>query len=160
MSLSGVLAPHPVGFTNPEVMRAWAALPAANAWDADPTVVPCAGAWWMRFFITYERTGDSGSLDYYYQITPFATDALATNEVWFNGTLYAAGDLIPCQWAHSHAQREYVSYCAATANAETFISPPIHLAGCIERVRIFCRQTPGVGAPGNAEVIGYFYVAG
>lgn len=156
------LYPHPVGFQNPEVMRVWAALPAANAWDATPLVVPCAGAWWVRLYFTYQRPGElPGSLDYYYDQSPFSADALAPNEVWFHQTIYAAGDVTPCVLANSSVQQEIVTYCPTSQNTETFISPPIHLAGCIERLRVFCRQQPGSGvAPGNAEVIGLFYVGG
>ena len=155
--------PYPSGVANPVELRAWAALPAANAWDAAPEEIPCPTFWWVRLYFTYQRAdgAQGGTLDYYYDLSPYSADALANNEAWFHGTIYSAGDLTPCTMVQSAVQQEYISFCPVTADAETFISPPIHLAGCIERVRVFCRQAPGTGlAPGNAEVMGLFYVEG
>ena len=154
--------PYPSGVSNPATLRTWAALPAANAWDANPLMIPCPTFWWLRLYVTYQRAeGMGGSLDYYYDLSPFSADALAPNEAWFHGTMYAAGDVTPCVLTQSSVQQEYITYCPTGEDAETFISPPIHLAGCVERIRVFCRQHPGSGlTPGNAEIIGLFYVEG
>jgi hypothetical protein len=151
--------PHPSGVSNPVTLRAWAALPAANAWDAAPLAIPCPTFWWARLYFTYQRSVNAvlGTMDYYYALSPFSADALAPNEAWFHGTLYAAGDVVACAIAQSGVQQEFISYCSTSANAETFISPPIHLGGCVERLRVHCRQAPNQGAAGTAEVIGLFY---
>ena len=65
---------------------------------------------------------------------------------------------------HSQVQAEFITYCSTSADRETFISPPIHLAGCVERVRIFCRESHGGGGntdlPGDVQIFGYFYQEG
>jgi len=154
--------PHPSGVSNPVTLRTWAALPAANAWDAAPLEIPCPTFWWLRLYFTYQRSGQAvlGTMDYYYDLSPVSADALAANEAWFHGTIYAPGDVTPCTIVQSAVQQEIITYCSTSANAETFISPPIHLGGCIERVRVFCRQRPGQGVAGNAEVLGLFYTEG
>lgn len=153
--------PHPVAWTNPTTMRAAAVLPAAGAWDTDPIEISCAGAWWARFYFTYTRDGDSGSMDYRYEISPYSVDQAGVED-WYQGMLYTAGTLTPCSDVHSNAQREYITYCSTAAGAETWIGPPVRLAGCIERIRIFCRETPGgdVGTPGDCHVVVLFYTEG
>ena len=154
--------PHPTGLANPAVVRAWAALPAAGAWDAAPEELPVQGFWWVRLYFTYQRGLEDvqGELAYYYELSPYATDALANNEAWFHGTIYAPGTQVPCAITHSWVQQEFMTYCATTNDAETFISPPIHLGGCVERFRLFCREDHNLPNPGSAEVIGLFYVEG
>jgi len=158
-----ILDPHPTGQANPAVLRAWAALPAANAWDAVPTIATVQGFWWCRLYFAYRRgQAGLGTLDYYYDASPFYADAGAgaSARAWFHGTLYTPGKMTPCQIVHSSVQQEFISYCATTNDIETFISPPIHLGGCTERLRVFCRQAPGTGMPGHAEVTAVFYVEG
>lgn len=161
MALS-ISHPHPSGISNPVTMRAWAALPAANAWDAAPLEIACPTYWWMRLYFSYQRSEQAvlGTMDYRYAISPVSADALAPNEAWFYQTLYAAGDVVACTIGQSAVQQEFVSYCSTSAAVETFVSPPIHLGGCIERVRIHCRQAPNQGVPGMAEVLGLFYTEG
>lgn len=150
--------PYPI-IANPVTMRAAAILPAAGAWDAAPTEVACAGAEWMRFFFTYTRGAATGAFEYYYDGSPYAVD-VAGVEDWFHGSLYVPGTLILCNDVMSLVQREYINYCATSANAETFIGPPIHLAGCVERLRIFCREAGVIGNPGTVHVVAAFYAGG
>ena len=154
-------APYPTGVINPANLRVWALLPAANAWDAAPVEVPCQGFWWLRLYFAYQRTGVAGTLGYYYDLSPYyaLAGAPAAAREWFHGTLYVPGTLTPCQIVHSTIQQEWISYCSTSADVETFISPPIHLGGCIERVRVFCRENSAF-APGRASVVGLFYVEG
>lgn len=161
--------PHPVAAQNPTVLRAFAALPAAGAWDADPTVVACAGFWWCRFFFAYQRgvQAGAGSLDYYWQVSPWAAahpDVATADAEWFDGSAFMAGDMTQCQDIHSAVQNEFITFCSQGAAIETFIGPPIHLAGCVERIRLYCRESPGGGGdianPGSAYVLGVFYKEG
>jgi len=154
---------HPVAVQNPVEMRAFAALPAAGAWDAAPTEVACAGFWWCRFYFAYRRGGAVGAVDYYWQVSPFAAthpDAAAATAEWFDGTVYMPGDFTSCTDIHSGAQNEYITFCSQSAAVETFIGPPIHLAGCVERIRVYCRERGDQGTPGSAGVLGVFYVEG
>ena len=155
---------HPTGQANPFVARTWAVLPAANAWDADPEVAVVSGFWWARLYFAYRRThATQGSVEYYYDLSPFSSVALVggSAQEWFHGTIYVPGKLTPCKTVHSTVQQEYISYCATSADIETFISPPIHLGGCIERLRVFCRENVVTAAqPGWAEVTAVFYAEG
>ena len=154
---------HPTGQANPCVMRTWAVLPASPNWDATPTVAVVQGFWWARLYFVYRRLHDTlGTLDYYYDLSPFSIAANAGDSAqeWFHGTLYVPGKMTPCQVQHSMVQQEYISYCSTSANIETFISPPIHLGGCIERLRIFCREGAALAVPGWAEVTAVFYAEG
>ena len=155
---------YPTGQANPCVLRTWAVLPAAGAWDATPDVAVVCGFWWARLYFAYRRTHAMlGSVEYYYDTSPFSADTGAggSGQAWFHGTLYVPGKLTPCETAHSTVQQEYISYCATGVDIETFISPPIHLGGCIERLRVFCRENIVTAAkPGWAEVTAVFYAEG
>lgn len=162
MALS-ILSPHPVAVQNPIEMRAMAALPAAGAWDASPTVVACAGFWWCRLFFAYQRgeQASDGSLEWYWQVSPWSSaHADAEAPEWHDGTIYMPGNVTPCQDVHSIVQNEYMEFCSQGAAVETFIGPPIHLAGCVERFRVYCREGNSVGLPGQARVMGVFYTEG
>jgi len=155
---------YPTGQANPTVLRTWAALPAAGAWDADPTVAVVQGFWWCRLYFAYQRQHPvQGGVDYYYDLSPFSIAALAggSTQEWFHGSLYVPGKMTPCRIQHSMVQQEYISYCATSGDVETFISPPIHLGGCIERLRVFCREdSVSQAVPGWAEVTAVFYAEG
>ena len=149
--------PAPV-IANPATARADAVLPAAGAWDAAPTVIPCAGYGWVRFYFAYQRSAQesAGSLTYQYEISPYYAD-LGEKTDWITQTAYAPAPLTPCLDVCSEVQNEDVTYCSLTTDVETFASPPIHLAGWVERIRIACRESGLLDAPGNAQVIALFY---
>lgn len=153
--------PHPVGFENPVTLRAAAVLAAAGAWDAAPLEVACAGAWWVRFYFTYTRAALGGAVSYRWEISPYSAN-IAGVEDWFQGTLYVPDDIDPpCEDVIGFVQRETIRYCSAdVAGAQTFVSPPIHLAGCLERLRLNCSETGTPLVPGDCHVVGVFYVEG
>lgn len=155
---------YPTGQANPCVMRTWAVLPAANAWDATPNIAVISGFWWARLYFAYQRQHpNQGALEYYYDLSPFSIAALAGDSAqeWFHGTLYTPVKMTPCRLQYSMVQQELISYCSTSAEIETFISPPIHLGGCIERLRVFCRENVVSAAlPGYAEVTAVFYAEG
>ena len=154
---------HPTGQANPFEARAWSVLPATPAWDAAPEIAVVQGFWWCRLYFAYQRQHDTlGTLDYYYDTSPFSIAALAGDSAqqWFHGTLYVPGKLTPCEIVHSWAQQEFISYCATSADIETFVSPPIHLGGSTERLRVFCREGVATLVPGWAEVTAVFYAEG
>lgn len=154
---------HPTGQVNPFVARTWAVLPAAGAWDLTPEIAFVQGFWWCRLYFAYQRQHPTlGTLDYYYDTSPFSIAALAGDSAqqWFHGTLYVPGTLTPCETTHSWVQQEVISYCATSADIETFVSPPIHLGGCTERLRVFCREGVADLVPGWAEVTAIFYTEG
>jgi len=152
--------PHPLGLENPVVLRAAAILLAAPNWDAAPTVTACAGAWWMRPYFEYTRGGGSGAMQYYYDVSPYGVAPAGGENEWFHGSLYVPAPMILCADQESHVQREYIEYCATGAELETFVGPPIHLAGCIERIRLFCRESGNLNLPGTARALAVFYREG
>ena len=153
---------HPAGIANPTVVRTLAVLPAAGAWDAAPTEIQCSGAWWLRLYFSYDRavTAVAGSVDWFYEVSPYYADAAATGEAWFHGTLYVPGQLTSCRVVRSMAQQEIINYCSETEDTETFIGPPVHLGGCIERFRVTCREHGDVNNPGTVEIIAVLYARG
>ena len=152
--------PHPVGFANPVTVRAAGALPGAGAFDAAPTEVVCAGAWWVRLYFTYTRAVATGALTYRYEVSPYSADQVGVED-WFQGTLYVPDDIDPpCFDTLGFVQREAIRYCSTGAGAETFVSPPIHLAGCSERFRLACAESGTPNVPGDAHVVAVFYVEG
>lgn len=153
-----IARPSPL-IANPATMRVAAVLPAAGAWDAAPPEIACGGYEWMRFFFTYTRGAPKGAFDYYYDTSPYSLD-LAGVEDWFHGSLYVPGTLILCNDVMSLIQREYITYCATSGDAQTFVGPPIHLAGCVERVRLFCRESGVTGTPGTVHVVALLNVEG
>ena len=154
MSLS--LFTHPVGFENPVTVRAAAVLTAA--WDAAPVEVACAGAWWVRLYHTYTRHAAGGRFQYRYQVSPYHADQAGVED-WFNGSLYVPDQVVVAVDSTSNVQREQIEYWATAAGAETFVSPPIHLAGASERFRLQARET-GTTPGGELHVIAVFYVEG
>ena len=155
MSLS-ISHPHPVGFENPVTVRAAAAL--GIVWDAAPVEVACAGAWWVRLYHTYTRGAQGGRFQYRYQISPYAADQGGV-ENWFTGSLYVPDAMALAVDATSNVRREQVEYWSTGAGAETFVSPPIHLAGCSERFRFQARETAVVPG-GTLHTVAIFYVEG
>ncbi len=160
----GILNPHPVAVQNPAVMRAFAALPAAGAWDADPAVIECGGFWWCRFYFVYEAAelAVDPSLEWYYDASPYSAGATVdmAEAEWAHGALYVPGDLTPWSEVHSDVQQENIIFAPDTHDEETFIGPPIRLAGCVERIRIVCRERGDANNPGSCGVLGVFYVEG
>jgi hypothetical protein len=150
--------PYPVGLENPVTVRAAAVLGAVGAWDAAPTEIPCAGVWWVRLYHTYTRAQPGGRFQYRYQVSPYAAD-LAGVEDWFNGSLYVPDQLVVAVDSTSNVQREQIEYWSTGAGAETFVSPPIHLAGCSERFRLQAREM-GTVPPGTLHTVAVFYVGG
>jgi len=142
----------------------FAALPAAGAWDAAPVVAECGGFWWCRFYFVYDAAAQAAdpSLEWYYEVSPYsagATVGMAEAE-WCHGTIYVPGDIVSWAETRSDVQQETMVFAPDTLDAETFVGPPIHLAGCVERVRVYCRERGDQGMPGSAGVLGVFYVEG
>lgn len=160
----GQFNPHPLALQNPVEIRAFEPLPAAGAYDAAPTVIECGGFWWCRFYFVYDAGVGAvdPSLEWYYEVSPYsagATVGMAQAE-WVRNTLYVPGTLTPWATVVSDVQQETFVFAPDSLAAETFIGPPIHLAGCVERIRVYCRERGAIGMPGSCGVLGVFYVEG
>ncbi len=142
---------HPV-IDNPVTVRAAAALPAAGAWDAAPAVIACAGFRYAMFYLAYTLGGAGGAFDLQLQVSPRAVDDPALED-WFTQSLMAAGALAAGADTQSRVQREYVTYQATAGGVENVAYGPVDLGGAVERLRLPCRESGNVGAPGNLHVV-------
>jgi len=137
---------------NPVTIRAAAALPAAGAFDANPTEIAVAGVEWITFYFAYTRGGAAGGFDWELEVSPYAADLVGVED-WFNGSIYSAGAVAAGADTTSLVQREEQSYTATGAAVETFVVGPVRLAGTVERLRVPCQESGNVGAPGELHVV-------
>ena len=137
-------------------VRASAALPAAGAWDAAPTVVTSSGAESLMLAFTYTRGAAGGAFDWQLQVSPYAVaaDAPTGASEWLTELLYSAGAVAAGADSQSFAQHEYQTYTTLTGDAESFAFGPIELGGAIERVRVRARESGVVGSPGTLVIAG------
>ncbi len=151
--------PHPVGFVNPVVMRATAALEAAGAWDAAPTEVSCAGAEGLTLSLTYTRGAVGGA--YYWQmefsIYAIANDTPAGAQEWADQSLLAPGAVVVNVDSQSQVQEDHQEYGAVGAAAEAYVFGPMNLEFKPQRMRIRCRESGVVGTPGTLQITGLFW---
>jgi hypothetical protein len=154
-----ILEPHPVGFTNPTVIRVLAALPLAGAWDAAPLEIACGGAHRVVLSFTYTREAAGGAFDWWIQpsIYSIAANVPAGAGEWSTESLYAAGAVAAGVDSQSRVQREFETYQATGAAAETFIYGPIELHGMIERIRVPARESGVPGTPGTLQITAEFF---
>jgi hypothetical protein len=154
-----VLNSHPRGWTNPVVFRASAALTAAGAWDAAPTVSFCDGAQNISFGFTYTRGAAGGAFEFQIEVSLYslAGNAPAGASEWITQSLYEAGAVAPGVDATSEVQREQQTYTSQGAAAEDFVFGPLALNGTIERIRVRTRETGVIGTPGTLQVTGEIY---
>ncbi len=161
-------AGHPVALQNPVTVRAYAALPAAGAWDATPTELACAGFIWVSLYLAYleDAQGTGGAVDIALHVSPFDADASASAaaRAWMQQSLYAPGVLAISVDTQSRFQREYITYghTAAAAVPENWVYGPLRLADGVERIRIPARESADgdTANPGSLEIIAVFTGAG
>ena len=157
MAFPTTLDTHPVGVRNPAIVRTYAALPAASAWDAAPIEIACTPMAVVMFYMTY-LAGDGGTVDFYIEVSPFHEDHL-TLQSWYQMSLYAAGAMVAGTDIFSDIQREVISYQAVGANAEMFVYGPIELSGGVERIRLVAREVVAAQEnPGSFGVVAVFYI--
>ena len=148
--------PHPV-IENPLTIRASAALPAAGAYDAAPTEFSVAGFDQLTIYGTYTRGGAGGAADLQAQASPYAQDAIGPS--WFDQSLMSAGVLAAGADTQSRVQREFVTYQATAAGAQSFVVGVLRIAG-VERIRIRARESGAVGTPGTLALVGVLHMDG
>ena len=145
----------PRGYANPVVLRASAALAAAGAWDAAPTVSFSAQVRNITLAFTYTRGAAGGAFDWQLEVSPYSVAALvpAGASEWLTGdAIYAAGAVAAGVDTQSLVQREYQTYTSQGAAAEDFVIGPVALNGTIERVRVRARESGVVGTPGTLQI--------
>lgn len=148
---------YPVVFENPEVIRAAAILPALGAWDAAPLEINVTGARNVVFYMSYTAGAPNGAVDFYFEYSPMSQDPLAP-PMWWRDILFAPGILAAGVDTQSRIQRQYVTYQAVGLVREDFRYPPdgpIDLGLCVERIRLFARESGAAGNPGVFGVGAY-----
>jgi hypothetical protein len=139
---------HPISGTylDQQVAKIAAALPAAGAWDT-PIDLACPGFSRVTLYLTYTRGGAAGACDFKIEVSP---ESSGTN--WHQTSQYAPAVLAAGADSQSREQREYITYQATAAGAELFVFGPVELDGTVERLRVTCRESGNVGAPGTLGV--------
>lgn len=148
-------SPHPT-LTNPQTLRAAAALPAAGAWDAAPTEIVIAINRTVTLWFAYTRGAAGGAFDFQIQTSPYGA-VVAGVENWFDQSIYQPGAVGGGADVMSLIQREYIRYTATDANTEDFVYGPITLAGDIERFRVRAREAGDVDNPGTLHIVGTLF---
>jgi hypothetical protein len=145
-------------YINVQEARASNILPAVGTWDATPTEMICAYFEDMTLNFTYERGGAGGAFDWQVEVSPYsvAANVPASASEWLTEAIYAAGGIAAGADTQSRVQREFQTYQATAAGAEDFTYGPVGLDGTIERVRVRCRESGNVGAPGTLHVQAVF----
>lgn len=143
-----------IGVETLQTARAFAALPAAGAWDTTPTTLTIAGAQAVMLHLSYTRGGAGGAVDYQVQVSPYSIAALvpAGAAQWIAAAEYLAGTLAAGADTASNIQREYVTYEATGAAQEAWAFGPIITSGQIERLRVVARESGAVATPGSFGV--------
>lgn len=141
-------------YTRLQTLRAYAALPAAGAWDATPVEAICAEYSHVTLYISYLEVGQSGAMDFQIQISPFSEDQ-PTLESWFDLTAYAVGAVVSGADTQSLVQANYVTFEPVTADDEGFAFE-IDLDETVQRIRVLCRESGAVADPGFCRIIGVF----
>lgn len=149
-------AAHPVRWTNPVVLRASAALPAAGAFDAAPTASFSTGAESLTLAFTYTRGAANGAFDWQIEVSMYSVAANVPTDAseWVTEAIYSAGAVAAGADSQGFAQREYQSYASQGAAAEDFIFGPIELGTAVERVRVRARESGVIGTPGTLSIVG------
>jgi hypothetical protein len=143
-----------IGVETLQTARAFAALPAAGAWDTTPTVLWVSGADRVLLHLSYTRGAAGGAVDYQVQVSPYSLVALVPTGAaeWLTAAVYLAGTLAAGSDVASDIQREYVTYQATGAAQEAWTFGPISSEGQIERLRVVARESGAVATPGSFGV--------
>jgi hypothetical protein len=156
MSHLPIALPHPVGWVNPVTVGNWN--PLTGAWVNGNTIVT-AGAGSIVFQLTYTPGAANQELNFRVEtsIYALAANVPATAGEWARESIYQPGAVAAGADTESLMQREFESYTATGAVAETFIYGPVELGHVIERLRMAALEA---GAPqefGSLIVVAELY---
>jgi hypothetical protein len=127
------------------VNRASAALPAAGAVEVGQAFV-CNTYLELTFGLTYTRGGASGAVTYFVEFSFNGIDFFRVGE--FQAAAIVAGSNVTVS-----EQAANLLYTAASASAESFLSPTFTVAG--KWARISAQESGNTGAPGTLQVQSY-----
>jgi len=150
---------YPVAWTNPVILRASAALPAAGAWDPAPTEQNIAGAGSLTLAFTYTEGAVGGAVDFQIQTSLYSVvgNVPAGAGEWQDEAVVATGGVFAGADTQSLVQGEYTTFNPVGVGIETFSIGPIEVSHTIERIRILARESGVVGTPGLLQITGTIY---
>lgn len=135
-------------------LRASAALPAAGAWDAAPTVMFAEDTDHVTLYASYTRGGAAGSVRIRVEVSPYSLD-MAGVEDWFCPSVKQVGAFAAGADVASALQRESgVLYTATGAAIENVLYGTIELGRAAARMRVYAQEVGNVAAPGTLHVVG------
>jgi len=134
-------------YLNVQEARAWAALPAAGAFDAAPTELYCPSFSFVTVYLSYQRGGVGGAVDLRIQVSPDSTGT-----VWYDLSATAVGAVAAGADTTSLVQANDSSWQTLGAAREYLTYGPIDLQGTVERIRIAAAESGAVGTPGSCEI--------
>ena len=148
--------PHPDGWTNPVTVGTWA--PLTGAFVNGNTIVT-AGAGSIVFQITYTPGGAGQELNFYVEtsIYSIAGNVPAGAGEWARESIYQPGAVVTGVDTESLMQREFESYTATGAAAETFVYGPVELGHVIERLRMAALEAGDPQEFGSLIVVAELY---
>jgi len=129
------------------------------AWDATPVEMFCPGYHTFTLDLNYSRGGAAGAVDIQIQTSAWSLTVLVPAGIseWQTQAIYAAGGVVGGADTGSIIQREYITYEATGAGDESWVYGPVRLDGAVERMRILCRESGNVGAPGDMYILATFH---
>ena len=147
------MSAYPVAWRNPVNMRATGILEAVGEWDVTPTEQNIFGAQGLTLSFSYTRGAANGAFDYQIELSPYSAAALAPGgaEEWVTQAIYAAGAVAAGADTQSREQREFETYQATGAVAESF-QLDFDLKAPYERIRIRARESGAPGNPGTLQI--------
>jgi hypothetical protein len=126
-----------------QTMRASAALPAAGAYDATPTVIECMGWTHMTLLCAYTRGAANGAVTFYLD---FSYGLAATT--YYRMTCYAPGAVAAGADTASLLQRETLTYTSQAADIEYF-TYDLEIPSNVKNIRLSARESGVAGTPGT-----------
>jgi hypothetical protein len=158
--LFGENMPTPISDTylNVQEARASAVLPAAGAFDANPTELTCPLFGFVTLHFTYTRGAAGGAFTWQMETSPYSpnTTPPAGAGEWTAESIHSAGAVALGADTTSDVQRELQKYGSTAAGAESFVFGPIELRGTVERIRIPAAESGIVGSPGTLQMQAVF----
>ena len=147
---------HPTGWVNPVTVGTWAALTGAFV---DGNEIVTAGAGSIVFQITYTPGAAGQELNFYVETSIYAIvgNVPAGAGEWARESIYQPGAVAVGTDIESLMQREFESYTATGAAAETFVYGPVELSGVIERLRMAALEAGDPQEFGSLIVVAELY---
>lgn len=138
-----------------QVLKTFAALPAAGAYDT-PREVSIVEFISLFLFLTYEDGGGTGgAVDLLVEYSPHANDAdaPANTAVWYRATAVSVATITPGTSATETVQDKVTTFTPTSTDPEGIIIELIGYAQQAQRLRVSVAESGDTAAPGNCALI-------